>query len=133
MHIVYYSMTGQCRRFASKFTSPIWGEENKLVELSPSNPYITMTQPYIIIVPSYEEIEIREIFYDFFETADNINLCIGMIGSGNRNFGDLYLVTAKEMHDLYDIPILYDVEFHGNSRDVTEIEHLLSDIWHQQN
>ena len=76
-------------------------------------------------MPSYEEAEVEDIFRDFLETENNLSLCVGMIGSGNINFGELFLVTAKRLHESYDLPILYELEFHGTPRDILEIENML--------
>lgn len=99
MRIVYYSLTGQTKRLASKFKNPLFGSENSLTEISDANPFVPINEPYLLLVPSYEEPEVEDIFIDFLETENNLSYCIGMIGSGNINFGDLFLVTAKRLRE----------------------------------
>lgn len=125
MRIVYYSLTGQTKRLASKFKNPLFGSENSLTEISNANPFVAINEPYLLLVPSYEEPEVEDIFSDFLETESNLSHCIGMIGSGNINFGDLFLVTAKRLRESYNLRILYELEFHGTPRDIFEIENML--------
>lgn len=125
MRIVYYSLTGQTARLAGKFKNPLFGSENLLTEISNANPFVSINEPYLLLVPSYEEPEVEDIFCDFLETENNLSHCIGMIGSGNINFGDLFLVTAKRLRESYNLPILYELEFHGTPRDIFEIENML--------
>lgn len=128
MRIVYLSLTGQTKRLAKKFKNPLWGTENTLSEIDISNPFLSVEEPYLLIVPSYEEAEVEDAFIDFLETENNISNCVGMVGSGNLNFGELFLVTAKRLHEQYDIPILYKLEFHGTPRDIESIQKILKDL-----
>lgn len=83
-----------------------------------------VSSPFVIAVPSYE----NSPQYDDFATLldmDVLGNCKGIIGSGNKNFGDLYLVTAKELSKEFSIPIIYEMEFFGTKHDRQELENVI--------
>ena len=57
----------------------------------------------------------------FMAYNDNYKHCLGIIGTGNRNFAGIYIFTAKELSAKYQIPLLYDFEFNGTPADVAEM------------
>ena len=85
-----------------------------------------MEDIFILILPSYED------FPDYGVVADFLNFnssrCLGVVGTGNMNFGDLYLCTAKEICRYYDLPLLYGVEFSGTDKDVEGIKTLVTNL-----
>lgn len=69
---------------------------------------------------------------DFME--DNHDKCVGIIGSGNYNFADLYIFTAKDFSKKYNIPIIYDFENRGNKKDIEKFKEIIEGMieWHLQ-
>lgn len=121
--LVYYTKTGNTKRFVDKIN----GYES--IELSPIDPFITLNEPYILVIPSYEPNvlpEIYETLVDFFEINDNVVLCAGTFSGGNLNFNDKFGVTAKWIKKKYNIPIIRMFEFQGGDRDVAELEKQLT-------
>ena len=59
---------------------------------------------------------------------DNYKHCLGIIGTGNRNFAGIYIFTAKELSAKYQIPLLYDFEFNGTPADVAAVEKLATQL-----
>lgn len=117
--LVYYTKTGNTKRFVNKIN----GYES--IELSPIDPFITLNEPYILVIPSYEPNvlpEIYETLVDFFEINDNVVLCAGTFSGGNLNFNDKFGVTARWIKKKYNIPIIHMFEFQGGNRDVAELE-----------
>ena len=117
--LVYYTKTGNTKRFVDKIS----GYES--IELSPIDPFITLNEPYILVIPSYEPNvlpEIYETLVDFFEINDNVVLCAGTFSGGNLNFNDKFGVTARWIKKKYNIPIIHMFEFQGGNRDVAELE-----------
>jgi nrdI protein len=117
--LVYYTKTGNTKRFVDKIN----GYES--IELSPIDPFITLNEPYILVIPSYEPNvlpEIYETLVDFFEINDNVVLCAGTFSGGNLNFNDKFGVTARWIKKKYNIPIIHMFEFQGGNRDVAELE-----------
>lgn len=116
--LVFYSLTGQCRRFIRKLDL-----EGLATELTPANPLPQMVEDFILLVPSYDEADV-EVVDDFL--ADNHHFCIGLIGSGNRNFGPDFCKTARRYAQRYDLPILYEFEFNGTDQDVAHVKGILT-------
>lgn len=74
-------------------------------------------RPFLLVVPSYEDNPFYDILADVLDADEGVGNCKGIIGTGNKNFNDLYLVTAKELSREYDLPIVADVEFFGTESD----------------
>lgn len=123
--IVYYSLTGQTRRFINK----VKGFDT--YEISSAVAPVTMTEPFIMVIPSYESHvygDVIETAEEFLEWADNANLCKGFFGGGNRNFAQLFCVTVKELSAGFDIPVLHGFEFQGSAYDVAKLTEELEKI-----
>lgn len=117
MRLVYYSLTGQTRRFINKL-----GLEDS-IELKRHQKTAPLSEDFILIVPTYESgLE----FVDQF-IADNQTYFKGVIGSGNRNFGPEFCHVAKRYADTYQVPILYEFEFNGTPEDVERVKGILNE------
>ncbi|WEV60113.1 class Ib ribonucleoside-diphosphate reductase assembly flavoprotein NrdI [Streptococcaceae bacterium ESL0729] len=117
MKIAYFSVTGQVKRFVGKL-----GLENfDITDFSEDD----ASNDYILIVPTYEEM-ITEPATDFLE--DHLDGCVGIMGSGNRNFGDDFVFTAKNLAKAYDKPMLYAFEFNGTQEDVENVLNIIEEI-----
>lgn len=116
--IVYYSQTGQTKKFVEKIT------DFESIEITSSNFEIEMKEPFILVMPTYEP-NVHPIVIDtaadFLETADNIYFCKGLFGGGNRNFGNLFCITAKLLSKEYKLPLLHQFEFQGTPLDVEKL------------
>ena len=123
--IVYYSLTSQTRRFINK----VQGFDT--YEISSAVAPVTMTEPFIMVIPSYESHvygDVIETAEEFLEWADNANLCKGFFGGGNRNFAQLFCVTVKELSAEFDILVLHGFEFQGSAYDVAKLTEELEKI-----
>ena len=123
--IVYYSQTGQTRKFVEKVT----GYDS--IEITPTNFEFEMTEPFILVMPSYEENVhpvVIDTAADFLETENNLTLCKGLFGGGNLNFGSLFCITANTLAKDFDIPLLHEFEFQGSPTDVKKLEEVLNKI-----
>ncbi len=125
--IVFYSQTGQTRKFVEKI------KQVENIEITPDHFEINMHEPFILIVPSYETNVhpiVIDTVADFLETGDNIAYCEGIFGGGNRNFAELFCITAKTLADEYELPMLHAFEFQGSPIDVMKMEEELAKIEH---
>ena len=113
--LVYFSVTGQTRRFIAKLP------HIESVEITVTNPFIEMDEPFILVVPTYVS-EVTEPVNDFLETGENTRLCLGLFGGGNRNFADLYCFTVHDLEQQYGLPVLHEFEFQGSDYDVQKLE-----------
>lgn len=123
--VVFYSQTGQTRKFVNKV------DEYEKLEITPERFAVDVGEPFILVIPSYES-NVLPIVIDtaclFLETGDNVSNCKGLYGGGNRNFAQLFCITAKELSEEYDLPILHAFEFQGSKSDVEELKRGLDKI-----
>lgn len=115
MNIAYYSVTRQVSRFVKKLNL----SDEHVAEISST---LSLSKPFILIIPTYEKDVLQEV-WDFM--SENAALCQGIIASGNRNFADLYIYTAKDISAEFHVPILYDFEFNGTTEDVDAVNNIL--------
>lgn len=79
----------------------------------------------ILILPTYEP-EYLEPAYMFLESnKDNV---VGIVGSGDRNYGGLYLYSVFEMADEFGIPVLGGFENMGMSNDADSVMSLIDSL-----
>ncbi len=120
MKIVYITLTGQTRKFVNKL-------DMETIELSPIDPFIEINEPFIIVAPTYEK-EATEILWEFLDTGENRRYFKGVAGGGNRNFNELFVFTAKDLAEDYDVPMLHAFEFQGSPRDVEALKEKIDAI-----
>ena len=120
MKVVFLSLTSQTRKFVKKL-----GLES--IEIKQTDPFITVEDDFIIVAPSYEK-EATEVLEDFIETGDNTLHCKGVVGTGNRNFANLFCYTARDLAVDYDLPYLHELEFQGSERDVKAVLEIIHNI-----
>ena len=140
-NIVYFSLTGNTQNFIDKFKGykDYVIEEHIYKKYPPyyypididfinisDDCYQEVDSPYILIAPTYEP-EVTYIANEFIETND-IDLLLGFIGGGNKNFAEDYIYTAKNLSNKYNKPVLMDFEFSGNDDDIKNLLHLIPEI-----
>ncbi|GMA08437.1 ribonucleotide reductase assembly protein NrdI [Tetragenococcus halophilus subsp. flandriensis] len=145
MNVVYISISGNTRSFVQRLQR--FAEEknnsNDLIihakEIDDNTPEEEETEPFFAFVPTYleggngidngdQEI-LTESLRDYIEFKNNPNLCLGVIGSGNKNFNDQYCLTAKQYAEQFDIPFLADFELRGTNDEIQNIYQLLCKKW----
>lgn len=121
MKVIYFSVSGNCSIFAHNLNAI----QDDLIELTEDNSDLMMNDDFIIIVPTYDEYLTTPIFA-FLE--NNHLHCKGIVGSGNRNFGDEgYIFTAKDLNKKFNIPIIHDFEYAGFNEDVCKVNDFLEE------
>ena len=119
--LVYFSSTSEyTKRFVEKtgiegVRIPIkWDSDNPLL----------VTEPYILVVPSYgagrSKDAIPKQVIKFLNIKENRDNAIGVIGSGNTNYGVKYCLGAKKVAEKLNIPMLYTYEMFGTPQDIEE-------------
>lgn len=122
LQLVYFSLTGQTKRFVKKL-----GLASQ--EIDPANPFFTPQAPFILLAPTYDE-ETTSAINDFLEYRNNLQKCRGVIGSGNRNFAQKFIYTAKDLCLDYHLPLLYAYEFNGTPQDVQNVKEIVERLDH---
>lgn len=114
------SLTGQTQKFVNKL-------EMDNLRITMDNAFQEINEPYIVIAPTYD-VEVTELINDFIETGHNQDHLMGVCGSGNLNFGELYCFTAKDLAEEYQVPLLLTFEFQGNDNDVIKMKEKVNEI-----
>lgn len=114
MLLVYMSFTGNVRNFVERtgFSS---------IELNPANPFIEINEPFLVVVPSYVGY-INDDVIDFIDYKQNRNNLIGFVGSGNRNFNEMFCINAKELANKYQKPVIFKFEYNGTEQDIEKFK-----------
>lgn len=120
MKIVYFSVTGQTRRFIAKLDLPAY-------EIEPANPFFEIKEPFVLVVPTYER-DITEVVNDFLDYQNNHAYLKGIAGGGNRNFAELFVYTAKDLANEYHVPLLFSFEFSGTDEDVKSFKKVVNQL-----
>ncbi len=93
-----------------------------------------VSEPYVLITPSYSDGEgrgaVAKPVIRFLN--EHKGLIRGVIGSGNRNFGEHYALAAKIVAAKCNVPLLYTFELAGTDEDVVRVNQGLDRFWIRQ-
>lgn len=143
MNILYISISGNTRGFVKKLAAFAAEQHEKdaslplvhLKEIHENSDFEKETKPFFVFVPTYleggngidsgdQEI-LTEIMREYLEYQENHTLCLGVVGSGNKNFNYQYCLTAKQYAEQFGFPMVEDYELRGTPTDVERIYHAL--------
>lgn len=150
MNILYISIEGNTRSFIKRLTGfakqqSMISEDNPLIaarEIGPETIPASESKPFFVFIPTYltggngidsgyTEI-MTNALGEYIEEGNNAKYCIGVVGSGNRNFNEQYCLTARKYAHLFNAPFLDSYELRGTSRDVERIYGVLAHEWAKQ-
>jgi len=104
------------------------------IPLSPSQ-NLAVERPYILIVPSYgggsEQGAVPRQAIRFLNDATNRSWIRGVIGAGNRNFGQAFCLAAALIASKCQVPYLYRFELLGTPEDVRLVHQGVTKFWLQ--
>ncbi|PCF55018.1 ribonucleotide reductase assembly protein NrdI [Staphylococcus delphini] len=114
MKVVFYSFTGNVRRFVKRT------ELDNTLEINETNASEEVTEPFIIVTGTIGFGEVPQPVQQFLEiNHENLK---GVVASGNRNWGSNFAKAGATIADTYHVPLLMKFELHGNSQDTTEFK-----------
>ena len=118
--IVYWSSnSGGTRRVAEALNTPT-------VELADYDG----TSPYVMLTPTYDQPRggfTPKPVQQFLE--EHAHLMVGVIGSGNRNFGDHYCQAAHDISKQFNVPVLWRIEIMGSQEDLAVVDSGMREHW----
>lgn len=114
MQIVYYSFANNTKRFVNKLDT-----ELEIVTIDNYN----KAEQFILITPTYNYGGIPDPVSHFLEL--NGRKLLGVISSGNRNWGEVFAQAGNKIASLYDVPLLHKFEMSGNEKDVEIVNNIL--------
>ena len=119
--IVYFSsVSGNTHRFVEKLELPA-----ARIPLRPSQEYMPVLEgASVLILPTYgggpETKAVPKQVLTFLGTPENRQNIVGVVGTGNTNFGEAYGLAGKLVARKLDVPLLNRVELFGTPEEVEE-------------
>ena len=118
--IVYWSSnSGGTRRVAEALVT----KTVELAEYDGASPYVLMTPTYDQPRGGFTPKPVQT-FLD-----KHAHLMVGVIGSGNRNFGDHYCQAAHDISKQFNVPVLWRIEIMGSQEDLAIVDSGISEHW----
>lgn len=126
--IYYYSSSsGLVRTFAERLERPVFNlaeREHRRSEVD---------GPWVLLTPSYKtgndrNDTIPEGVRRFLRSEHNRRELVGVMGSGNRNFGRYYQMAARHIARVSHRPMLFEFELAGTPEDVQECQRLMTEL-----
>ncbi|MEL4012607.1 class Ib ribonucleoside-diphosphate reductase assembly flavoprotein NrdI [Dryocola clanedunensis] len=98
---------------------------------------LVVTEPYILIVPSYGGGGVAGAVpaqvIRFLNNPENRALLRGVIASGNRSFGEGFCRAGDVIAQKCRVPYLYRFELLGTGQDIENVRKGVSEFWLRQN
>ena len=114
MKIIVYSLTGNCKRFVDMCEIP----EGDVIYLQDIDYDIDFD--YILITPTFGFGEVPVAVSKFLK--ENYMYLKGVVGSGNKNWGERFANASEIISKEYDVPLLMKIELHGSKKDISEFK-----------
>ncbi|ANZ57517.1 ribonucleotide reductase assembly protein NrdI [Fructilactobacillus lindneri] len=139
IRILFISIEGNTRSFIEDLTeyAKKQHQENAVnplistTEISDQTDFADETSNYFVFVPTYldggdgVDTGVKELMTntmgEYLAYHQNASYCLGVIGSGNKNFNLQYCLTAKRYSRQFQVPFITDYELRGTNRDVIRI------------
>ncbi len=129
VRIVYFSSaTGNTRRFIEKLGFPA-----ERIPLRAGDPFLNVDYDYVLIVPTYGGGNLKgavpKQVIKFLNDETNRSHCLGVISSGNTNFGTAFCLAGDVISAKVGVPHMYKFELLGTSDDVSRVQTGLEEFW----
>ncbi|SUL91293.1 ribonucleotide reductase stimulatory protein [Staphylococcus carnosus] len=115
MKVVYFSFTGNVRRFIARS-----GFENTLEITNDNCAEVRIDEPYILVTSTIGFGEVPDVVQTFLR--HNGTMIRGVVGSGNRNWGQNFAKASDTISKDYMVPLLMKFEVQGTKKDVEEFK-----------
>ena len=151
MNILFISIEGNTRSFLTRLQAYAQQQHSfnpqlptiNLKEITDQTLPAAESEPFFAFVPTYLDggngfdSGVKELMTnalgEYIAENDNAKKCLGVVGSGNRNFNEQYCLTARKYAYEFKVPFLADYELRGTSPDVEQIYAILTKRWQQVN
>lgn len=121
----YSSASGMVRLFAERLGRPVHDVGIREVRRSvPAGPWVLITPSYKTGNPDNDTIP--EAVRRFLQNPTTRRQLVGVMGSGNRNFGTHYQAAARQIASASGRPLLLEFELQGTRWDVAEAQEILA-------
>ena len=126
--LVYYSSSsGNTERFVTRLGRPA-----ARIPIDPDAPAPAPDGPFVLICPTYADGEGRgavpkQVIRFLNDPATRARL-VGVIGTGNRNFGATYALSGRIIAKKCQVPQLYSFELAGTETDIARVREGLTKL-----
>jgi protein involved in ribonucleotide reduction len=130
--VYYYSSTSNLTgRFAQHLAEATGRAVHNLADASVRR--AEASGPWVLLTPSYkagnaDEVTLPAGVRSFLRSPSNRRRMLGIIGSGNRNFGVYYQAAARELAVRSGRPVLFEFELAGTPEDVIHCAQILDEL-----
>ncbi|UJP09143.1 class Ib ribonucleoside-diphosphate reductase assembly flavoprotein NrdI [Microbacterium sp. KUDC0406] len=124
---VYFSSSasGMVRSFAERLRRPVFDlTVREIRQSAPEGPWVLLTPSYATGNPDNDTIP--EPVRRFLSQPRTRRLMVGVMGSGNRNFGAQYQAACRQIARASGRPVLFEFELQGTPWDVEEARRVLA-------
>ncbi len=138
IYLVYISLSGNTESFVQRLATFFQFQTNWQVELvhvknlvKEAIPFYELDAPFVAFLPTYLEggngvdNGDKEILTnplgEFIAFGNNRQKCLGIVGSGNKNFNHQYCLTAKQYSQRFGFPVIDNFELRGLNSDIERI------------
>lgn len=121
MKIIYFSLTGNVRRFIQRA-----GLSNTMA-LTEANKTKEINEPFIIVTGTIGFGQVPDPVQAFLD-INHKNLK-AVAGSGNRNWGNNFAKASEEIANNYNVPLLMKFELHGNQEIADEFREKVVNLY----
>lgn len=130
--VVYFSSVSEnTHRFVTKLGFP-----SARIPLYPKDEPLTVDREYVLLVPTYGGGSVKgavpKQVIRFLNNPENRALCVGVISSGNTNFGEAYCIAGDIIANKLTVPFLYRYELLGTPTDVRAVTEGLEQFWQKR-
>ncbi|MES0864954.1 class Ib ribonucleoside-diphosphate reductase assembly flavoprotein NrdI [Ruegeria sp. SCPT10] len=128
--IYFSSKSGNTQRFVSRLGLPA-----SRISMDPDQHPAPLT-PFVLICPTFADGEGRgavpKPVIRFLNSPANRAQIIGVIGAGNRNFGETYALAGRIIAQKCNVPLLYTFELAGTDTDIARARAVLEKLGREQ-
>nr|WP_321511717.1 class Ib ribonucleoside-diphosphate reductase assembly flavoprotein NrdI [uncultured Celeribacter sp.] len=129
--VFYSSRSGNTLRFVDRLALPA-----QRIPVSPSEAMPDTPAPFVLICPTYADGEGRgavpKQVIRFLNDSTRRARLLGVIASGNRNFGQLFALAGDVIARKCNVPLLYKFELAGFDTDIARVRDGLATLGREQ-
>jgi protein involved in ribonucleotide reduction len=128
--IVYFSNhSGNTKRFVERVDDGTFNIHRIPIDFGTNSSDFIAPAPYVLFVPSYgggsERSAIPRQVRRFLNVLENRDLLRGVVGLGNRNFGNHFCKAAELISAKTGVPVIAKIEIFGTEEDVYKVKERL--------
>lgn len=128
--IYYSSQSGNTHRFVTRLGWPA-----ARIPINQDAPLPTPDAPFVLICPTYADGKGRgavpKQVIRFLNNPAHRARLLGVVGTGNRNFGATYALSGRIIADKCKVPQLYSFELAGTDTDIARLRQGLTKLGEQ--